>query len=73
MITLVTKEDIEKIQQDLTEEQWKKFVFLLTQPDLIELKKMIYKKTQSKFVNVMRRYINKYIERGYRLYSSNRQ
>lgn len=62
VITLVTKEDIDKIQQDLTDEQWRKFVFLLTQPELIELKKIIYKKSQYKFINVMRRYINKYIQ-----------
>ena len=58
---MITKEDVEKIQQDLTDEQWKRFVFILTQPKLIELKKIIYKKSQYKFINVMRRYINKYI------------
>lgn len=59
---MITEEDIKKIQSELTEEQWKQFVFLLTQPELIELKKTIKEKTNTKFIKVMRRYINKYIK-----------
>ena len=50
MITLITEEDIKKIQSELTEEQWKQFVYLLSEPELNRLKKTIKDQTKIKFI-----------------------
>ena len=61
MIILITEEDIKKIQSELTEEQWKQFVYFLSKDKLLELKELARKKCKSKFVLIMRRYISKFL------------
>ena len=60
MITLITEEDIKKIQSELTEDQIRQLLYLLQKDKLVELKELARKKCKIKFVNVMRRYINKF-------------
>lgn len=62
MIILITEEDIKKIQSELTEEQWKQFVYLLSEPELNRLKKTIKDQTKIKFIGKLRKYITKYIK-----------
>ena len=61
MINLITEEDILKIQSELTEEQFQKYKYYLSKDKFIELKEMARKKCKTKFVLVMRRYINKFL------------
>lgn len=58
---MITEEDIKKIQSELTEEQWKQFVYFLSKDKLLELKELARKKCKSKFVLIMRRYISKFL------------
>lgn len=62
MITLVTEEDVKKIQSELTEDQIRQLLYLLQKDKLVELKELARKKCKTKFVNVMRRYINKFFK-----------
>ena len=62
MITLITEEDIKKIQSELTEEQFKKLVYFCSKDRLLELKELARKKCKTKFVSVMRKYINKFLK-----------
>ena len=57
---MITAEDIKKIQSELTEEQWKQFVYFLSKDKLVELKELARKKCKNKFVIVMRKHINKF-------------
>lgn len=59
---MITEEDIKKIQSELTEEQWKQFVYFLSKDKLLELKELARKKCKTKFVMVIRRYINKFFK-----------
>lgn len=59
---MITEEDIKKIQSELTEEQWKQFVYLLSEPELNRLKKIIKEQTKVKFIGKLRKYITKYIK-----------
>lgn len=58
---MITEDDIKKIQSELTEEQWKQFVYFLSKDKLLELKELARKKCKSKFVLIMRRYISKFL------------
>lgn len=60
MIILITEEDVKKIQSELTEDQIRQLLYLLQKDKLVELKELARKKCKTKFVNVMRRYINKF-------------
>ena len=62
MITLVTEEDVKKIQSELTEDQIRQLLYLLQKDKLVELKELARKKCKTKFVMVMRRYINKFFK-----------
>ena len=61
MINL-TEEAIEKINSELTDEQIMQLVYLLQKDKLVELKELARKKCKTKFVNVMRRYVNKFFK-----------
>ena len=61
MISL-TEEAIEKIKAELTDDQIMQLVYLLQKDKLVELKKLARKKCKTKFVMVMRRYINKFFK-----------
>ena len=58
----MTEEEIKKIQSDLTDEQIMQLVYLLQKDKLAELKELARKKCKTKFVMVMRRYINKFFK-----------
>ena len=60
---MITEEDIKKIQSDLTEEQFNKLLYLLQKDRINELKDMARKKCKSRFVRVMRKYINKFLNK----------
>ena len=57
---MITEEDVKKIQSELTEDQIRQLLYLLQKDKLVELKELARKKCKTKFVNVMRRYINKF-------------
>lgn len=57
---MITEEDLKKIQSELTEDQIRQLLYLLQKDKLVELKELARKKCKTKFVNVMRRYINKF-------------
>lgn len=59
---MITEEDIKKIQPELTDEQIMQLVYLLQKDKLVELKELARKKCKAKFVNIMRRYINKFFK-----------
>lgn len=59
---MVTEEDVKKIQSELTDEQIRQLLYLLQKDKLVELKELTRKKCKTKFVNVMRRYINKFFK-----------
>lgn len=61
MINL-TEEAIEKIKSELTDDQIMQLVYLLQKDKLVELKELARKKCKTKFVNVMRRYVNKFFK-----------
>lgn len=61
MISL-TEEAIEKIKAELTDDQIMQLVYLLQKDKLVELKELARKKCKTKFVMVMRRYINKFFK-----------
>ena len=61
MISL-TEEAIEKIKSELTDDQIMQLVYLLQKDKLVELKELARKKCKTKFVNVMRRYVNKFFK-----------
>lgn len=61
MISL-TEEAIEKIKSELTDEQIMQLVYLLQKDKLVELKKLARKKCKTKFIMVMRKYINKFFK-----------
>lgn len=61
MISL-TEEAIEKIKAELTDDQIMQLVYLLQKDKLVELKEIARKKCKTKFVNVMRRYVNKFFK-----------
>lgn len=56
----MTEEEIKKIQSELTDDQLRQLLYLLQKDKLVELKELARKKCKTKFVNVMRRYINKF-------------
>ena len=57
---MITEEDLKKLQSELTEDQIRQLLYLLQKDKLVELKELARKKCKTKFVNVMRRYINKF-------------
>lgn len=61
MISLI-EEAIEKIKAELTDYQIMQLVYLLQKDKLVELKELARKKCKTKFVMVMRRYINKFFK-----------
>ena len=61
MISL-TEEAIEKIKSELTDEQIMQLVYLLQKDKLVELKELARKKCKTKFIMVMRKYINKFFK-----------
>ena len=61
MISL-TEEAIEKIKSELTDEQIMQLVYLLQKDKLVELKELARKKCKTKFIMVMRKYINKFLK-----------
>lgn len=61
MISL-TEEVIEKIKAELTDDQIMQLVYLLQKDKLVELKELARKKSKTKFVMLMRRYINKFFK-----------
>ena len=58
----MTEEAIEKIKTELTDDQIMQLVYLLQKDKLVELKELARKKCKTKFVMVMRRYINKFFK-----------
>lgn len=60
---MITKEDIKKIQSELTEEQFKQLVYLLQKDKLVELKELARKKCKSKFLTIMRKYISIFLKK----------
>ena len=58
----MTEEAIEKIKAELTDDQIMQLVYLLQKDKLVELKELARKKCKTKFVMVMRRYINKFFK-----------
>ena len=61
MISL-TEEAIEKIKSELTDEQIMQLLYLLQKDKLVELKELARKKCKTKFIMVMRKYINKFFK-----------
>lgn len=61
MISL-TEEAIEKIKAELTDDQIMQLLYLLQKDKLVELKELARKKCKTKFVMVMRRYVNKFFK-----------
>ncbi len=61
MISL-TEEAIEKIKAELTDDQIMQLVYLFQKDKLVELKELARKKCKTRFVMVMRRYINKFFK-----------
>lgn len=59
---MITEEDIKKIQSELTDDQLRQLLYLLQKDKLVELKELARKKCKTKFVMVMRRYINKFFK-----------
>ena len=59
---MITEEDIKKIQSELTEEQFQKLIYFCSKDRLLELKELARKKCKTKFVSVMRKYINKFLK-----------
>lgn len=59
---MITEEDIKKIQLELTDDQLRQLLYLLQKDKLVELKELARKKCKTKFVMVMRRYINKFFK-----------
>lgn len=62
MVISLTEEAIEKIKSELTDEQIMQLVYLLQKDKLVELKKLARKKCKTKFIMVMRKYINKFFK-----------
>ena len=58
----MTEEEIKKIQSELTDDQIMQLVYLLQKDKIIELKELARKKCKTKFVMLMRRYINKFFK-----------
>ena len=58
----MTEEAIEKIKAELTDDQIMQLVYLLQKDKLVVLKELARKKCKTKFVMVMRRYINKFFK-----------
>lgn len=58
----MNEEAIEKIKSELTDDQIMQLVYLLQKDKLVELKELARKKCKTKFVNVMRRYVNKFFK-----------
>ncbi len=61
MISL-TEEAIEKIKAELTDDQIMQLVYLLQKDKLVELKELARKKCKTKFIMVMRKYINNFFK-----------
>ena len=59
---MITEEDIKKIQSELTDDQLRQLLYLLQKDKLVELKELARKKCKTKFVMVMRKYINKFFK-----------
>lgn len=59
---MITEEDIKKIQSELTEEQIQKLIYFCSKDRLLELKELARKKCKTKFVSVMRKYINEFLK-----------
>lgn len=59
---MITEEDIKKIQSELTDEQFKQLLYYCSKDKLLELKELARNKCKSKFVFLMRRYINKFLK-----------
>ena len=60
---MITKEDILEIQSQLTEEEYSKFLYLLFEPEFVELKKLIKEKAKTEVIDEMRKYISIYIKK----------
>lgn len=58
----MTEEEIKKIQSELTDDQIMQLVYLLQKDKLVELKELARKKCKTKFIMVMRKYINKFFK-----------
>lgn len=58
----MTEEAIEKIKAELTDDQIMQLVYLFQKDKLVELEELARKKCKTKFVMVMRRYINKFFK-----------
>lgn len=58
---MLTEENIKRIQNESKEEQIKELIYLLEKDKLVELKELARKKSKRKYVQVMRRYTNKFI------------
>lgn len=58
----MTEEELKKIQSELTEDQIRQLLYLLQKDKLVELKELARKKCKTKFVSVMRKYINKFFK-----------
>ena len=59
---MITEEDIKRIQSELTEEQFQKLIYFCSKDRVLELKELARKKCKTKFVSVMRKYINKFLK-----------
>lgn len=59
---MVTEEDVKNIQSELTDDQIRQLLYLLQKDKLVELKELARKKCKTKFVMVMRKYINKFFK-----------
>lgn len=53
---------MKKIQSELTEDQIRQLIYLLQKDKLVELKELARKKCKTKFIMVMRKYINKFFK-----------
>ena len=58
---MITKEDVLKIQEELTEEQMKQLVYYISKDHLLELRDLAREKVKYKFIAKMRWYITRFI------------
>lgn len=58
---MIDEKYIEKIENELTEEQFNKLIYYLSKDKLMELKELTRKKVKNRFVIKMRKYIKKYL------------
>lgn len=58
----MTEEEIKKIQSELIDNQIRQLIYLTQKDKFSELKELARKKCKTKFVNIMRRYINNFFK-----------